>query len=107
MKLKDYIEQLERGGAAKLAKELGVSKSYLSQLASGAAPISPARCVEIEQLTNGVVTRKDMHPDDWQKIWPELDSPCSSTPTEFTPDENGKRKENRRKLKDRRSAKKG
>lgn len=72
MNLKEYLEQLERGAAAKLAAELGISKSYLSQLASGAAPISPARCVEIERATNGKVTRKDLRPDDWEKIWPEL-----------------------------------
>lgn len=71
MKLKEYLDQLERGGPAQLAKTLGISSSFLSQLASGAAPISPARCVEIEHATNGKVTRKDLR-DDWASIWPEL-----------------------------------
>lgn len=71
MKLKDYLESLERGGAVRFAEELGVSKSYLSQLASGAAPVSPARCVDIERLTGGKVTRKDLR-EDWASIWPEL-----------------------------------
>ena len=29
-------------------------------------------CVRIEQLTLGAVTRKDLRPDDWHLIWPEL-----------------------------------
>jgi DNA-binding transcriptional regulator YdaS (Cro superfamily) len=28
--------------------------------------------VAIEQVTNGAVTRKDLRPDDWHLIWPEL-----------------------------------
>lgn len=74
MQLKEYLSNLERGGASKFAMELGVSLSYLLQMASGASPISPVRAVEIEKLSNGEVTRKDMFSDDWQKIWPELES---------------------------------
>ena len=29
-------------------------------------------CARIEQATAGAVTRKDLRPDDWQAIWPEL-----------------------------------
>ncbi len=72
MNLKNYLGGLERGAAKKLAESLGISKSYLSQLASGAAPISPARCVQIEMATGGEVSRKDLRPDDWESIWPEL-----------------------------------
>ncbi|HHL0960307.1 TPA: transcriptional regulator [Serratia marcescens] len=72
MELKQYINELERGGAKKLAEQLSVSKSYLSQMASGRTAISPERCVEIENATGGVVSRRDLRPNDWQKIWPEL-----------------------------------
>lgn len=79
MKLKDYLDSLERGGAARLAERLGISSSYLSQLAHGLSPISPARCVEIENATEKNVTRKDLR-DDWQAIWPELaDGYCCKT----------------------------
>lgn len=72
MDLKKYITS-ERGRAAALAARLdGVSPSYLSQMASGKSPISPERGVQIEQETGGAVTRKDMFPDNWQRIWPEL-----------------------------------
>ena len=72
MQLKQYIDELERGEAKKLAERLFVSSSYLSQMASGRCSISPARCVKIEAVTDGKVSRRDLRPDDWQKIWPEL-----------------------------------
>jgi DNA-binding transcriptional regulator YdaS (Cro superfamily) len=66
MDLKTYIAA-ERGRAVALASRLGVSISYLSQMA-----ISPERCVDIWRETGGIVTRQDLRPDDWQRIWPEL-----------------------------------
>ena len=30
------------------------------------------RCVQIEQATDGAVTRRDLRPADWHLIWPEL-----------------------------------
>ena len=72
MKLKTYIDKSERGTAKRLADALEVSPSFLSQMASGYAPISPARAVKIEQETGGLVSRKEMYPNDWHLIWPEL-----------------------------------
>jgi len=69
--LKTYIAS-ERGTAKKLAEALGISPSYLSQLCSGNAPISPERGVEIENATGGSVTRRDLFPNNWERIWPEL-----------------------------------
>jgi DNA-binding transcriptional regulator YdaS (Cro superfamily) len=78
MDLKTYISA-ERGRAAALAAALGVSPSYLSQMATGKAPISAERCVEIEQKTRGAVPRQHLKPDDWQRIWPELERRRSSS----------------------------
>ena len=72
MTLKEYILKSDRGAAAILAEKLGISPSYLSQLASGKAPISVERAVEIWQLTDGVVTREEMFPDSYLAKWPEL-----------------------------------
>lgn len=72
MDLKTYISTAERGTAAKLAAALGVSPSYLSQMTAGSSPISPERCVAIERATDSSVTRKDLRPNDWHLIWPEL-----------------------------------
>lgn len=73
MELKTYLSSLGRGGPSKLAEELGVSMSFLSQMAAGTSSISPARCVVIENVTNGAVTRRDLRPADFHLIWPELD----------------------------------
>lgn len=72
MNLKIYITNTERGAATRLAESLDISLSHLSQMAAGTSAISPARCVAIEQATAGAVTRQDLRPDDWMKIWPEL-----------------------------------
>jgi len=32
----------------------------------------PDKCVAIEVATGGVVNRRDLRPNDWWKIWPEL-----------------------------------
>ncbi|EBQ9001298.1 hypothetical protein BHM34_17355 [Salmonella enterica subsp. enterica serovar Toucra] len=82
MNLKCYIKQSPIGEAKNLAGHLGVSKSYLSQMASGLASISPARCVEIEKKTGGLVTRRDLRPDDWMRIWPELADSEQKTSTQ-------------------------
>jgi DNA-binding transcriptional regulator YdaS (Cro superfamily) len=71
MDLKTYIAS-RRGAASELARRIGVSRSYLSQLASGKSPISPERAVEIERESGYAVTRKAMFPKTWARIWPEL-----------------------------------
>lgn len=73
MDLKTYFRTGERGTAKKLAEDLGISSSYLSQLASGLAPLSPKVCVSIERFTSGAVTRQDLRPKDWRDLWPELE----------------------------------
>lgn len=72
MKLKEYFLS-RRGEQSRMAKVLGVSRSQMSQMVSGSCAISNERCVVIENLTSGLVSRKDLKPDEWKKIWPELD----------------------------------
>lgn len=69
--LSEYIKA-ERGNGTKIAAALGVSLSYLSQMAVPDASISPLRCVLIERATGGQVMRWDSRPNDWHLIWPEL-----------------------------------
>lgn len=73
MKLSEYIKG-ERGRATTLAERLGISLSHLSQIAADSSSTSPARCVSIEQATEGAVTRKELR-EDWKAIWPELEAP--------------------------------
>lgn len=71
MNLKSYIS-IRHGKAKVLAYEIGVSPSFLSQMAAGDRSVSPEYAVAIEQATNGAVTRKDLRPNDFWKIWPDL-----------------------------------
>ncbi len=71
MELNKYISE-SRGNGLKLAEKLGVSLSFVSQMAHSKTSISPARAVLIEQITGGRVGRKDIFPNDWHLIWPEL-----------------------------------
>lgn len=69
----------ELGGRGALAAALGVSLAALGNWKSRGVPIQ--RCVAIERLSGGVVTRRDLRPDDWRDIWPELaESEEKSTP---------------------------
>lgn len=41
---------------------------------------SPENCVAIEQATAGAVSRRELRPDDWHRIWPELVTPEHPAP---------------------------
>lgn len=58
------------GGAAKLARELQVTPAAITNWKTRGVPIS--HCVAIERASMGSVTRRDLRPDDWHLIWPEL-----------------------------------
>ena len=65
------------GGVSRLAEMVGVSSSAPSMWkARGRIPVG--HCAAIERATGGVVTRRDLRPDDWQDIWPEL-APTTTT----------------------------
>ena len=64
------------GNQARLARALGVTPvtvgQWLKPAESGGRGVAAKQCVRIEKLTQGLVTRQDLRPDDWQDIWPEL-----------------------------------
>jgi len=60
------------GGNAALARAIGVKPPTVQQWVNGERPVPPNRCVAIERLTSGVVSRKHLRPDDWAEFWPEL-----------------------------------
>ena len=70
MKLIEYVKS--RGSQRDLADKLGITPVLISQWANELRPVPPERCVEIERATAGKVSRKDLRPEDWHKIWPEL-----------------------------------
>ena len=60
------------GSQSALARELGLPQPVISRWAKGELEVPIIRCVQIEELTGGQVTRKQLRPDDWWQIWPEL-----------------------------------
>jgi DNA-binding transcriptional regulator YdaS (Cro superfamily) len=76
MELNEYLSE-ERGRAAALAKAIGAHPPDVScwakdQTDKGWRPIPIHFGAPIELATGRRVTRKEMFPDTWQKIWPEL-----------------------------------
>ena len=43
------------------------------QHAYGDRAPSPENCTGLELATDGAITRKELRPDDWWLLWPELD----------------------------------
>jgi DNA-binding transcriptional regulator YdaS (Cro superfamily) len=74
MDIKTYLSQ-ERGRQAALAKAIGAHAPDVSRWADGTRPIPVIYGAAIETATGGLVTRREMFPDDWQRIWPELAPP--------------------------------
>ncbi len=60
------------GGVGKLAAAIGVGQPVVSNWRARGTIPDAATCVAIERATNGAVTRRDLRPDDWHLIWPEL-----------------------------------
>lgn len=50
----------------------GTTRGYLRQIAYGNKTASAEVAVGIEIETKGAVTRQELRPDDWGRIWPEL-----------------------------------
>lgn len=63
------------GSQRALARALGISAVAVGQWRSDgeqARDVPPKKCVCIERITQGKVSRKQLRPQDWWEIWPEL-----------------------------------
>lgn len=59
------------GGAVQAAKKLCVSNyQTIQSWATKGVPV--AYSATVERLIEGRVTRRELYPDDWRDIWPEL-----------------------------------
>ena len=72
MDLRTYLKKAGHGASRRMAQALGAYASDISNWAAGRRKPGVAVCVAIELHTNGAVTRRDLRPDDWHLIWPEL-----------------------------------
>ncbi|WP_427773038.1 transcriptional regulator [Comamonas thiooxydans] len=79
--MKHSIEKAaEIAGSEKaLADWLGVTKAAVWQWKQEGRKTPIEHCPEIERRTSGAVTRRDLRPNDWHLIWPELAQPSTST----------------------------
>ena len=74
MDLKTYLKEL---GSEQAREAFGVEcetsyRHMLNCIYDKTKRLNPAVCVLVEQKSAGAVTRRDLRPDDWQRIWPEL-----------------------------------
>lgn len=60
------------GGASSLARIAGVKPPTVQQWLKNERPVPAGRCSAIESATGGVVSRRDLRPNDWHLFWPEL-----------------------------------
>jgi DNA-binding transcriptional regulator YdaS (Cro superfamily) len=75
MTLDQYLRQPGALTVAQLREAVGAkSDAQVRQWQHGYAARlpGPIYCVAIERATAGAVTRRDLRPDDWAEIWPEL-----------------------------------
>lgn len=56
-------------------------------MGSGEKQVPVDHGASIEQFTGGAVTRQQMFPNDWQRIWPELTTPDATHPEPTTEQE--------------------
>ena len=61
MTLQDYFSDKPYGAKSALARELGISKTWMSGVISGRSLASAGLCFEIERLTG--VSRATLRPD--------------------------------------------
>jgi DNA-binding transcriptional regulator YdaS (Cro superfamily) len=73
MQLRTYLNGQPRGAVARLAAEIGAHRVLVSQWAADdGRPVPIEHCPAIERATDGAVTRRELRPRDWHRIWPEL-----------------------------------
>lgn len=71
-KLLAYLNGLDFHQREVFAHKCKTTVGYLRKACSAGQSIGPEICVAIERASEGTVTRRDLRPDDWRDIWPEL-----------------------------------
>lgn len=78
MNLSEYLSSAGSLSISELRQRIGASSdAQIRQWQHGYAnrKPGPVYCHRIEVATEGAVTRRDLRPDDWRAIWPELGEP--------------------------------
>lgn len=72
MDLKTYLNGLPTQEREPFAEACETTVGHLRNVGYGLRPCAPDLAVLIEANTQGAVTRRDLRPEDWRRIWPEL-----------------------------------
>jgi len=70
MNLHKYLSEQENSN--KFSKRIGVPLPSISHWRHKKRPVPIEKALLIESATGGLVTRKELRPNDWSTIWPEL-----------------------------------
>ena len=71
MELKIWLRQ-QRGRQVELARHLNIKPPQVADWLSYDKPVPVHHMAAIEVFSCGAVTRQEMRPNDWHRIWPEL-----------------------------------
>lgn len=71
-KLKTYLLQMSVDDRVAFASRCGTTWPFLRNVAYGYRSPGEKLCVSIERESTQLVTRRDLRPNDWHEIWPEL-----------------------------------
>ena len=72
MKLTDYLKQLDRAARDAFAASCETSPGHLRNVAYGYRRCGPELAAMVELHSQGQVTRRELCPDNWRLVWPEL-----------------------------------
>jgi DNA-binding transcriptional regulator YdaS (Cro superfamily) len=71
--LKTFMAGLADNAAREaFAKDCGTTLGHLKNVMYGYKPCGPELAVSIERESGRAVTRRELRPEDWERIWPEL-----------------------------------
>ncbi len=72
--LKLYLNKKTPQEQEKFASSCGTSVGYMRKIicSNGGLLFGASLARQIEEKSNGEISRKDLRPNDWHKIWPEL-----------------------------------
>ncbi|WP_316855709.1 transcriptional regulator [Ralstonia mannitolilytica] len=71
-KLKTFLRAIPADERQAFAIRCGTTWAFLRNVMYGQRTPNEKLCVALERESRRVVTRRDLRPDDWVEIWPEL-----------------------------------
>ena len=63
-----YFNALDKEKRALFLSECGLTEGYLRKACCTGQIMGPVYCVAIERASGGVVTRRDLRPNDWREL---------------------------------------